>query len=107
MITLASRSYSAAGLDGRVPPMFNLIVSNVPGPPIDLYLGGARVVGAYPMGPLLFGSGINVTVLSKAATMDVGLMACRENLPDPWPLVDRFPEALDELVSAARARPPG
>jgi hypothetical protein len=59
------------------------------------------------MGPLLFGSGINVTVLSKAATMDVGLMACRENLPDPWPLVDRFPEALDELVSAARARPPG
>jgi diacylglycerol O-acyltransferase len=107
MITLASRSYSAAGLDGRVPPMFNLIVSNVPGPPVDLYLGGARVVGAYPMGPLLFGSGINVTVLSKAATMDVGLLACRENLPDPWPLVDRFPEALDELVSAARARPPG
>lgn len=107
MISLASRSYSAAGLDGRVPPMFNLIVSNVPGPPIDFYLAGARVVGAYPMGPLLFGSGINVTVLSKAATMDVGLLACRENLPDPWPLVDRFPEALDELLSAARARPRG
>jgi len=107
MIALASRGYMAAGLDGRVPPMFNLIVSNVPGPPIDLYLAGARVVGAFPMGPLLFGSGLNVTVLSKAATMDVGLLVCRDNLPDPWPLADRFPEALDELVSAARARPPG
>ena len=51
----------------------NLIVSNVPGPPFDLFMAGAKVEAMYPMGPLLYGGGLNVTVLSSADRLNFGL----------------------------------
>jgi WS/DGAT/MGAT family acyltransferase len=100
VISLLARAYTAAGLEGRTPPVFNLIVSNVPGPPFDLYLAGARVEAMYPMGPLLYGSGVNCTVLSTADQLDFGFMACPDLMPDPWDLADRIPPALAELHAA-------
>ena len=100
-IALAARSWSAAGLDGRTPPLFNLIISNVPGPPFDLYLAGARVDAMYPMGPLLYGSGINFTVVSDAHQLHFGLLSCPALVPDPWAIADRLPGALGELLAAA------
>ena len=43
-----------------------------------------------PMGPLLYGGGLNITVFSNGATLDIGVVTCRELVPDPWPLADRF-----------------
>ena len=43
------------------------MISNVPGPPFPLYLGGARVVSMLPLGPAIEGAGLNVTVLSYRA----------------------------------------
>ncbi len=107
LIAVAARTYTAAGLDGRTPPIFNLIISNVPGPPIDLYAIGAKVKGLYPMGPLLYGSGINITVLSSRTHIDVGAMVCQDIVPDPWFLVDGVPLALEELHAAVGAKPDG
>ncbi|MEZ5243764.1 MAG: wax ester/triacylglycerol synthase family O-acyltransferase [Acidimicrobiales bacterium] len=98
-IALAARSWSAAGLDARTPPVFNLIISNVPGPPFDLFLAGARVDAMYPMGPLLYGSGVNFTVVSDADELHFGLMSCPALVPDPWAIADRLPAALDELLA--------
>lgn len=101
LISLAAQGYTAAGLEGTTAPVFNLIISNVPGPPFDLFSLGAKVEGLFPMGPLLFGTGLNITVTSNATNMDFGLLTCMENEPDPWVISDRLQGALDDLVAAA------
>ncbi|MDH3755769.1 MAG: wax ester/triacylglycerol synthase family O-acyltransferase [Acidimicrobiia bacterium] len=101
LIAMASRTWGLAGLDGRTPPIFNLIISNVPGPPFDLYLAGARIEAMFPMGPLLYGSGVNFTAVSSPERLDFGLMACPALVPDPWAIADKVQPALDELSTAA------
>ncbi len=96
-----ARLYSQLRLAERLPPIYNLVVSNVPGPRFPLYIAGARLVGMYPMGPIFDGAGLNVTVLSYLDSIDVGLMACREMVPELWNLADAFPGALADLVKAA------
>jgi hypothetical protein len=103
LIALAARTYTAAGLDGRMPPVFNLIISNVPGPPFPLYLAGARLLSLSPMGPLLYGGGLNITVLSYLDNLDFGFLACRELVPDLWSIADGVQLALEELEKAASA----
>ncbi len=101
LISLAARTYTAAGLDRATPPVMNLIISNVPGPTFPLYSAGAEVEALYPMGPLLFGTGLNITVLSYRDRVDFGFLVCRDVVDDPWPLADGIPAALDELMAAA------
>ena len=50
VMTAAARLYSGLGLARFHPPVLNLVISNVPGPPLDLYCAGARVTGIFPMG---------------------------------------------------------
>jgi diacylglycerol O-acyltransferase / wax synthase len=103
---LAVRVYSRLRLAERHPVVHNLVISNVPGPPMPIYFLGARIVGFYPFGPVFHGAGLNITVLSNDGHLDVGLIACRELAPDLWALADDLPAALDELLTAARARTP-
>ena len=63
-------------------PLFNVVISNVPGPPVPLYLAGARVMGVWPMGPIIDGAGLNITVMSYLGSVNFGLVACREVAPD-------------------------
>lgn len=100
LIELAARMYTAAGLDARTPPPMNLIISNVPGPPFPLYTAGAQVTAMYPMGPLLFGTGINITVFSYLDSIDFGFMVDREAVPNPWLVAEGIPLALAELTEA-------
>jgi diacylglycerol O-acyltransferase / wax synthase len=106
MFSAAARAWSLAHLDARTPPIYNVIVSNVAGPPIDFYVCGARIEHMYPLGPLLYGGGLNITFFSNGPTIDVGLMTCPELLPDPWALADRFEPALDELLQAVTGATP-
>jgi len=101
LIAIASRLWSLGHLDGRIPPIFNLIISNVPGPPFDLYVAGARIEALYPMGPLLYGSGVNFTVVSTKDRLDFGLMGCPALVPDLWAIADEIEPALAELVAGA------
>jgi diacylglycerol O-acyltransferase len=103
VFNLAARVYSAWGLANRMPPVNNLIISNVPGPPIPLYIAGARVVGVFPFGPLLESSGVNLTVLSNMGNMDFGVIACGDLVPDPWPIADGFGRAVHVLKARADA----
>jgi diacylglycerol O-acyltransferase len=88
------------GLASAQPTLLNLVVSNVMGPPIPLYLAGAQVDAIYPLGPLLPGAGMNITVLSNLDRLDVGVMACPDLVDDVWELVDHLPAALSELGKA-------
>jgi diacylglycerol O-acyltransferase len=49
------------------------------------------------------GAGLNITVLSYMDSIDVGLIACRELIPDLWDLARAFGESVDELKQAAKA----
>ena len=104
LVALAARMWTRAGLDGSIPPVMNLIISNVPGPPFPLYSAGAVVEAMYPMGPLLMGTGLNITVFSYRDSVDFGFLVCREAIPDPWPLADYIPVAFAELREAAEER---
>ena len=75
----------------------NVIISNVPGPPMPLYLAGARVVSTYPLGPVLFGAGLNLTVLSNMGNVDIAAVGCTELVPEIWRIADGFGEAIVRL----------
>src|SRR5919106_375701 len=88
-------------VQGRHPPIVNLIVSNVPGPSFPLYCAGARLVSLFPLGPVLAGTGLNITVLSYLDNVGFGLIGCREIVPDIDDIAAAVPDALAELVKAA------
>ena len=101
LLAAGVRAYSRLRLADHHPPIFNLIVSNVQGPPLPLYIGGARLVASYPIGPLLDGGGLNVTVLSYLDHIDFGFVVCPELVEDPWKLADATSAAFTELEKAA------
>lgn len=101
----AMRLYSGWNLADRHRPVHNLVVSNVPGPPIPLYAAGAQVKGVFPFGPLLEGAGLNLTILSNMGHVDFGVVACKELVPDVWDIADGFGEAVLELRRLAAPRP--
>jgi WS/DGAT/MGAT family acyltransferase len=71
----------------RMPAVCNAIVSNVPGPPVTLYFGGARLIAVHPFGPIVHGAAINLTVVSARDTIGFGLLSCPDLVPDVWELV--------------------
>jgi diacylglycerol O-acyltransferase len=80
--------------------LFNLFVSNVPGPQLPLYIAGARVEGVYPISAVTdMTGGLNITLFSYDGDLDFGLVACREMVPDVWNLIGYLQEALAELVA--------
>jgi len=97
---LGARLYSAWHLADHHPVVHNLILSNVPGPPVPLYMAGARLVGLYPLGPIMDGAGLNITVLSQEDRLGFGFITCPDLMPDVWELADAVPRALEELVDA-------
>lgn len=98
---LAARLASRTRVFDRVRPMFNVTISNVPGPPFPLYSAGARMTAMYPMGPITDGTGLNITVMSYMGQMFFGLLACKDTIPDVERIVDGLDEALKELSKAA------
>lgn len=89
------------GLSGRLPPAYNLVISNVPGPAEPLYWNGARMTGLYPLSLLTEGYAINITQTSYAGEMEFGITADRNALPSVQRLIDHLADALDELEELA------
>jgi WS/DGAT/MGAT family acyltransferase len=105
VMTAGARLYSGLKLARYHPPVFNLVISNVPGPPLDLYCAGAKVTGIYPMGPVMEGTGVNMTVLSEAHHLNVGVIACPDLVPDVADIGTGFVAAVDELKALAEPLP--
>lgn len=99
---LAVRAYSGLRLAEKHPVVHNLVISNVPGPPMPLYLMGAQVTGLYPLGPVFHGAGLNVTVMSYAGRVDVGLLGARELVPELWSVAEALQSEMEDLLEAAR-----
>jgi hypothetical protein len=78
----------------------NVLISNVPGPAVPLYIAGARILTMYPCSIPFHGSALNITVESYCDRMDFGLIACRRAVPDLPLLADGLARAFSELESA-------
>ncbi len=85
----------AADLSRRV---FNVVVTNVPGPQRPLYAGGARLVSAYPVVPLARGQALTIGVTSYDGGLYYGLWADRDAMPDLAVLGQCLEDALSELL---------
>lgn len=102
-ISFMARMYSTMRMANLHPVVHNVIISNVPGPPIQIYFGGAPIEGMYPLGPVLEGPALNVTVVSYRDRVGFGFIGCAHRIPDLADLAAAVPGALDELLRAAKA----
>ncbi len=100
----ASQLATDRRLFDRVPPLFNVIVSNVPGPNISLYLAGCRLAAMYPFGPIFEGAAVNVTVISYLDRIHVGVQGCWDLVPDVDVIARGIEDSLAELVRTADRR---
>jgi WS/DGAT/MGAT family acyltransferase len=80
---------------------YNLVVTNVPGPTLPVYLLGARMTDIYPVVPLFRGQGLGIALFSYAGQLDWGFQACWEALPDLHELVDAVEREFGALRDAA------
>jgi len=86
----------------RVNP-FNLIISNVPGPNVKLYLAGTPLLATYPVSAITDGQALNITLLGYLGQLHFGLLACREVVPDVDVLVGYLVDELDTLVKLSES----
>jgi diacylglycerol O-acyltransferase len=86
--------------------LFNLVVTNVPGPQHPLYLLGRRLEAMYPMVPLAAGQALGIALISYDGRLNFGLGADYDALPDLEELAGDLRAAIAELVTAAAAGPP-
>ena len=86
-----------SGLGGRTRPVFNVTISNVPGPSEPLYYNGLKMEGIYPVSLLSHGQALNITCLSYNGKLNFGFTACRDTLPKMQRLSVYTGEALEEL----------
>ena len=100
VLSLGGKLVSSFKLFEHIPPMANLMVSSVPGPPVALWLSGHRVVSAAPVGPLLGPISLNITVLGFEQNLEFGLLASAAVMPDLASLRDYLVEEANLLIAS-------
>lgn len=100
LLSAAAGLYGRFRVASRLPPIANLVVSNVPGPPMPFYLAGARLKTYWPVSIVEHGVGLNITLQSYAGSLDFGLIAARSGLPDLHRLARGLLDAFAELEAA-------
>ena len=87
--------------------MYNVLVTNVPGPQIPLYAAGARVLAMYPVAPLVKGQTLAVACTSYNGSVFFGLTADRDAMPDVEEFAELILESIEQLVATMPGGRPG
>jgi WS/DGAT/MGAT family acyltransferase len=93
--------YGRSKLADKIPPIANVVISNVPGPQFPLYLAGAKMATYFPVSIVIHGIALNITVQSYNGSLDFGFTACRRALPDVRAMAIRSAESFAELQRLA------
>jgi WS/DGAT/MGAT family acyltransferase len=104
LLTHAVEVYARSQLADRLPFFWNLVISNLPGPPIPLYCAGVKLLRLYPFGPVQQGSGLNLTVMSTMDRLCLGAMACKRMVPDVEDIATGFVTEVAALRRLAEAK---
>ncbi len=99
---IGARLYSQWGLANRVKPIFNTVVTNVPGPPVPIYSTGAKLVNIYGNLCLLDGVGLGHVVQSYVDKITITATACRDAMPDPAFYAECLQASFDAHLKAAK-----
>jgi len=86
LASVAARLYAGSHVTAKINPIFNCVITNIPGPQRPVYLHGAPMVANMGMTPIYDGVGLLITIFSYDGTLTISATACREIMPD----VDRF-----------------
>lgn len=97
---LATRLYSRMHLSRYHRPIFNVVITNVPGPQVPLYMAGSRLVAHVGAGPIFDGMGMILAIFSYDGGLAIGVTSCRSILPDPDRFVALLERAFEELGTA-------
>lgn len=102
---LAARLYTRMHVAEKLDPVYNMVITNVPGPPMPLFLNRAQLISHYGLGITLDGQGLFIAVFSYAGRVFISTTSCREIMPDLRKLTMGFKAALLELEVAAGITP--
>jgi WS/DGAT/MGAT family acyltransferase len=103
---LALSAFGKSRIAGRVPMLANLAISNVPGPPVPLYLAGAKFLSFHPLSIIIHGLALNITVQSYAGQVDFGIVGDSQALAHANDLAAAIEDAFKQaqtLLSPALA----
>jgi diacylglycerol O-acyltransferase / wax synthase len=85
--------------------LFNLIVTNIPGPQMPLYVLGRKLDELFPIAFLPDHHALAVAIMSYDGALDFGLLGDYDALPDIQEIADGIDSALAELLACARGKP--
>ncbi len=91
--------YAKARVADRLPAIANVTISNVPGPTVPLYMAGARMLTNYPTSIVVHGVALNITVQTYDESLEFGLIACGEAMPEIAELARHVQASFDEFAA--------
>ena len=97
LMEAATALYRRAKVADKLPPVANVVISNVPGPPVPLYMAGARMLTNYPCSIVVHGVALNITVQSYDQSLDFGLMADAAAMPEVHELAEALQVAFEDV----------
>jgi hypothetical protein len=81
--------------------LFNLVVTNVPGPQFPLYMLGRELDAMFPMVPLAENQALGIAIMSYNGQLNFGLNADYDAMPDLEALAGELEASIEELAAAA------
>jgi WS/DGAT/MGAT family acyltransferase len=99
MIQGVAQAGEFLGMNEALPPLGNILISNVPGPRFPLYLWGAKLVSSYPLSAIPPGLAMNITLFSYDGKFDIGMIAGHDAIPD----IDALPGFMTDAFAALSA----
>lgn len=97
--------YGRSSVVDKLPILANVLISNVPGPPVPLYVDGLRMTGYWPLSIVEHGVGINITLLSYSGNLCFGFVVAKNAVPEASELAEDFMAAHAELKNAVALAP--
>ncbi len=104
LVSSLAALYARTQLADRMRPIANVVISNVMGAQVPLYMAGAKMTHYWPLSIVVHGVALNITVQSYDGRLEFGLVACRETLPRIGEVADLLAAAADEYNALATAR---
>ncbi|TAG46183.1 MAG: wax ester/triacylglycerol synthase family O-acyltransferase [Betaproteobacteria bacterium] len=101
LVSRLNATVASTKLLEKLPPVANLVISNVPGPQVPLYLAGAQMRTFFPVSIVVHSIALNITVQTYCGSVDFGIVACKKAVPDLHKLAEALKGACDELVALA------
>jgi len=104
MVSRLNALVASTKLMQRIPAVANVVISNVPGPQVPLYLAGAEMKTFFPVSIITHGLALNITVQTYCGSIDFGIIACKVAVPDLNDLGTAIEGGFDELIALAQAK---